>query len=62
MKEFKEYSEKHKLSPADQEKILQILKNVYSRSTYEAEEPIGVVAAQSLSEPATQMTMGRYLL
>ena len=60
MKEFKEYSEKHKLSPADQEKILQILKNVYSRSTYEAEEPIGVVAAQSLSEPATQMTMRTY--
>jgi DNA-directed RNA polymerase subunit A" len=60
MKEFKEYSEKHKLSPAEQEKIFIALKKVYDRSTYEPEEPIGVVAAQSLSEPATQMTMRTY--
>jgi DNA-directed RNA polymerase subunit A" len=59
-REFKDYSEKHRLSPQEQERILAIVNSVYEKSTYDPEEPVGVVAAQSLSEPATQMTMRTY--
>ncbi len=59
-REFKEYAEKHRLSPQDQERMLAIVDAVYNKSTYDPEEPIGVVTAQSLSEPATQMTMRTY--
>jgi DNA-directed RNA polymerase subunit A" len=59
-REFKEYAEKHRLSPQEQEKLLAIVEAVYEKSTYDPEEPVGVVTAQSLSEPATQMTMRTY--
>jgi len=59
-REFKEYAEKHRLSPQEQERMLAIVEAVYRKSTYDPEEPIGVVSAQSLSEPATQMTMRTY--
>jgi DNA-directed RNA polymerase subunit A" len=59
-REFKEYAEKHRLSPQEQERLLAIVNTVYEKSTYDPEEPIGVVTAQSLSEPATQMTMRTY--
>jgi len=59
-REFKEYAEKHRLSPQEQERMLAIVEAVYQKSTYDPEEPIGVVSAQSLSEPATQMTMRTY--
>jgi DNA-directed RNA polymerase subunit A" len=59
-REFKEYSEKHRLSPQENERLLSIINAVYQKSTYDPEEPIGVVTAQSLSEPATQMTMRTY--
>jgi len=56
-REFREYSEKHRLSPAEQEKLLDVVKTVYAKMSYEPEEPVGVVTAQSLSEPATQMSL-----
>ena len=59
-REFKEYAEKHRLSSQGQERLLSIVNSVYQKSTYDPEEPIGVVTAQSLSEPATQMTMRTY--
>ncbi|MCX6814621.1 MAG: DNA-directed RNA polymerase subunit A'' [Candidatus Aenigmarchaeota archaeon] len=59
-REFKEYAEKHRLSPQEQEKLMAIVEAVYQKSTYDPEEPVGVVSAQSLSEPATQMTMRTY--
>ena len=59
-REFKEYDEKHRLSQAEHERILSIITTVYSKMAYEPEEPVGVVTAQSLSEPATQMTMRTY--
>ncbi len=59
-REFKEYAEKHRLSPHEQEKLMAIVEAVYQKSTYDPEEPVGVVSAQSLSEPATQMTMRTY--
>ncbi len=59
-REVKDYAEKHRLSPQDQERLLSIVDAVYVKSHYDPEEPVGVVAAQSLSEPATQMTMRTY--
>jgi len=56
-REFKEYAEKHRLSPQEQEKLMAIVEAVYQKSTYDPEEPVGVVSAQSLSEPATQMSV-----
>ena len=51
----------HNKVPADrQEKIKETVRMLYSRALYDQEEPVGVVAAQSLSEPATQMTMRTY--
>ncbi|MEM7816100.1 MAG: DNA-directed RNA polymerase subunit A'' [Candidatus Aenigmatarchaeota archaeon] len=58
--ELREYFEKHRLSQEEQERILEMVKTIYQKVTYEPEEPIGVVTAQSLSEPATQMTMRTY--
>jgi len=60
LREVKEYAEKHRLSQQDQERMLAIVERVYKKSTYDPEEPVGVVSAQSLSEPATQMTMRTY--
>jgi DNA-directed RNA polymerase subunit A" len=44
----------------DREKIMSRVKKLYNQTLYDPEEPVGVVAAQSLSEPATQMTMRTY--
>ena len=52
------YFEKHRVPPAKQEAIKELVRELYHRSSYDAEEPMGVVAAQSLSEPATQMSLG----
>lgn len=54
------YFQKHNVSKSRQESIREVVGNLYTRYLYDPEEPIGVVAAQSLSEPATQMTMRTY--
>ena len=54
------YFSHHKVSEDKKKKIIEVVKDLYSRSSYDPEEPVGVVAAQSLSEPATQMTMRTY--
>jgi len=59
-KEILEYVEKAKLSKEEQEAILTKVRKAYKERIYEPEEAIGVVTAQSLSEPATQMTMRTY--
>ncbi|RLI96299.1 MAG: DNA-directed RNA polymerase subunit A'', partial [Candidatus Aenigmatarchaeota archaeon] len=58
--EMESYFEKHRVPEKKQESIKEIVRELYERSSYDPEEPIGVVAAQSLSEPATQMTMRTY--
>jgi len=55
---FKEF----KLTETQKEKAIDLVVNVYRNSCYEPGEAIGVVAAQSISEPATQMTMRTYHL
>ena len=49
-------------SEAQKKKILEKIKELYKKSCYEPGEAIGVVTAQSISEPGTQMTMRSYQL
>ncbi len=55
---FKEF----KLTEAQKKRAIERIINAYKNSCYEPGEAIGVVAAQSISEPATQMTMRTYHL
>jgi DNA-directed RNA polymerase subunit A" len=55
---FKEF----KLTESQKKKAIERVVNLYKNSCYEPGEAIGVVAAQSISEPATQMTMRTYHL
>lgn len=59
-REIVEYIEKKKLDKTKQEKLIQAVIEHYDNSIYDPEEPVGVITAQSLSEPATQMTMRTY--
>lgn len=58
--EIEEYIKKHKLSEDKQRELLERVKELYNSVIYDPQEAIGVVTAQSLSEPATQMTMRTY--
>jgi DNA-directed RNA polymerase subunit A" len=58
--ELKMYFEKENIPKAKQDDIRDKVRLLYKNVTYDPEEPIGVVTAQSLSEPATQMTMRTY--
>ena len=55
---FKEF----KPTEAQKKKAIDLVINLYKNSCYEPGEAVGVVAAQSISEPATQMTMRTYHL
>ncbi|HDD46057.1 MAG TPA: DNA-directed RNA polymerase subunit A'' [Candidatus Aenigmarchaeota archaeon] len=60
VKEVEEYIKNNKIDKKRAEKIWERVREAYSNAVYDPEEPIGVVTAQSLSEPATQMTMRTY--
>ncbi len=60
IKEIEKYAEKKKLTEKKKQKIIEKIESLYKRFVYDPEEPIGIVTAQSLSEPATQMTMRTY--
>ncbi|NIO44260.1 MAG: DNA-directed RNA polymerase subunit A'' [Candidatus Aenigmarchaeota archaeon] len=51
-----------KLTQAQKKKAISRIIEIYKNSCYEPGEATGVVAAQSISEPATQMTMRTYHL
>jgi len=53
---FKDY----RLTAAQKEKAINAIFEAYKRENYEPGEAIGVVTAQSISEPGTQMTMRTY--
>jgi len=57
IKDLKEAFKEFKLKGSQKQKALKKVVEIYRESCYEPGEAIGVVAAQSLSEPATQMTM-----
>lgn len=60
MEEVDDYVKRRNLPEEMKRQITERIRELYRKSLYEAEETVGVVAAQSLSEPATQMTMRTY--
>lgn len=55
--ELDEYFEKNKVSKEKRERLRNTIKDLYKSIIYDSQEPVGVVAAQSLSEPTTQMSV-----
>jgi len=49
-----------KINSLKKSEIINLLKKKYLESSFEPGEAIGIITAQSLSEPATQMTMRTY--
>ncbi len=60
MNEIEEVAKAMKLSEEKKKKLIREVKRVYLNSRFEPGEAIGILAAQSISEPATQMTMRTY--
>jgi DNA-directed RNA polymerase subunit A" len=60
--EFEAYCKKNGISGKEKEEKFELLKQKLEKYMYEPGEAVGVVAAQSISEPATQMTMRSYTL
>jgi len=60
VEDLKEAFKEFKLTESQKEKAIEKTVEIYKESCYEPGEAIGVVAAQSISEPATQMTMRTY--
>lgn len=62
MEDFEKYCRDKGYSEKKKDELKQRLIEVMESSRYEPGEAIGVIAAQSISEPATQMTMRSYTL
>ena len=62
MEQFEQYCIKNNITGKLREEKLEQLKKLIFRYSYEPGEAIGIIAAQSISEPATQMTMRSYTL
>jgi len=62
MKKIEEVARKKKFSKEKIEKLTEEVKKSYMKSKFEPGEAVGILAAQSISEPATQMTMRTYQL
>ncbi len=55
--EIDRVSRAKKLSPSQKDKLIEAVKKEYWKSSFEPGEAVGIISAQSISEPATQMTM-----
>ncbi|MEM5843648.1 MAG: DNA-directed RNA polymerase subunit A'' [Candidatus Aenigmatarchaeota archaeon] len=60
VKEIEEVAKEKKLTKEQVKKLEEEVKKEYLKSMFEPGEAIGIIAAQSISEPATQMTMRTY--
>lgn len=58
--EINEFVKKMRMNEREKTRFIKNVEDVYKKMLYEYAEPIGIVTAQSLSEPATQMTMRTY--
>jgi len=58
--EIERISKEHRFTKEQKEKFVERAKTEYLKSKFEPGEVIGIIAAQSISEPATQMTMRTY--
>ncbi|MDV3103130.1 DNA-directed RNA polymerase subunit A'' [Thermococcus waiotapuensis] len=54
------YTKKYKLTKAEIEAIVEEVVKEYERALVEPGEPVGTVAAQSIGEPSTQMTLNTF--
>jgi len=57
---IEEVVRKKKLTKEKAEKLTEEVRKFYEKSKFEPGETVGILAAQSISEPATQMTMRTY--
>lgn len=57
LEEVEKVAQKKRLSKEQKEILLKEIERMYFKQTIEPGEAIGIIAAQSISEPATQMTM-----
>lgn len=62
MNSFEKYCADRSITGAEKEKALEAMKKALLKYVYEPGEAIGMIAAQSISEPATQMTMRSYTM
>ena len=60
MEDIEKVAKEKKLSKSEVEKLMEEVKRRYFVSRFEPGNAIGIIAAQSISEPATQMTMRTY--
>ena len=58
--EIERVAKERRLNKEQTQKLVKEVKNRYANSRFEPGEVIGILAAQSISEPATQMTMRTY--
>ena len=57
LNEFNKVKDRHKLSEALAEKLLAAVRERYKKAKVEPGEAVGIIAAQSLGEPGTQLTL-----
>ena len=57
IKDLKSNFKEFKLTSSQKNKVIKKTVELYNKSCYDPGEAVGVIAAQSISEPATQMTM-----
>ena len=62
MEDFEHYCKKNNITGKAKEEKFEKLKAAAEKYLYEPGEAIGIIAAQSISEPATQMTMRSYIM
>ncbi|RLI97137.1 MAG: DNA-directed RNA polymerase subunit A'', partial [Candidatus Aenigmatarchaeota archaeon] len=60
--DFNKFCEEHKIKGSEKKKLYEKLKEIVKKSLFEPGEAVGVITAQSISEPATQMTMRSYTM
>jgi DNA-directed RNA polymerase subunit A" len=58
--EIEKIAKEKRLSNEKKDRLLEIVKRTYLKCMFEPGEAIGIITAQSISEPATQMTMRTY--
>lgn len=57
MEEINNFCSRKRLNRSQKNKLIKAIKEEYFKSSFEPGEAIGIISAQSISEPATQMTM-----
>ncbi|MFB6088317.1 MAG: DNA-directed RNA polymerase subunit A'' [Candidatus Aenigmatarchaeota archaeon] len=60
LEDLEEYFKEHDVTKKQENEIIERTKEQYKKATYEPGEAIGILAAQSIAEPSTQMTMRTY--